>query len=177
MADVERHAREVAAEVDRLLATALRPLTSTPAGRFRYIDLAFSRIPTRQEWEGEAKQKGARGLFARAVLDRLNRGEPLSPTVPYPVQTWRFGRDLSMIFLGGEVVSEYGLRLKRELGGSRPWVNAYSNDVSFYVASRRMIPEGGYEVESSMVYYGQPAPLAAGTEDQIVRAVRELLER
>jgi neutral ceramidase len=80
-----------------------------------------------------------------------------------------------MVFLAGEVVADYGLRLKRERDGTRLWVNAYSNDVAFYVPSRRMIPEGGYEVDRSMVYYGQPAPLAEGTEDQIVRAVGELL--
>ena len=175
MPHVERHAREVAMEVDRLLATSLRPLMSPPAGRFRYLDLSFSRIPPRQEWEAEARRKDANGLYARAVIDRLNRGEQIPATVRYPVQTWTFGSDLAMVFLGGEVVSEYGLRLKRELNGPRLWVNAYSNDVSFYVASRRMIPEGGYEVDRSMVYYGQPAPLAEGTEDQIVQAVRELL--
>jgi hypothetical protein len=109
------------------------------------------------------------------VLARLDRGERIPQTVPYPVQTWTFGDSLAMVFLGGEVVADYSLRLKRELDGSRLWVNAYSNDVAFYVASRRMIPEGGYEVVSSMVYYGQPGPLAEGTEDQIVRTVHELL--
>jgi len=100
-------------------------------------------------------------------------------TVPYPVQTWTFGSRLAMVFLGGEVVADYGLRLKRELGSdtARLWVNAYSNDVAFYVASRRMIPEGGYEVDRSMDYYGQPSPLAEGTEEQIVAAVREMLRR
>jgi len=80
-----------------------------------------------------------------------------------------------MVFLGGEVVADYGLRLKRELDASRLWVNAYSNDVAFYVASRRLIPEGGYEVSGSMVFYGQPAALGEGTEDLIVRTVHELL--
>jgi hypothetical protein len=174
-ADVERHAREIAAEVDRLLASTLGPIRSVPSGRFRVIDLSFSRSPTRDEWEKQAKGKGANAIYARAMLDRLSRGEQIPSTTPYPVQTWSFGRDLAMVFLGGEVVSEYALRLKREMNGPQLWVNAYSNDVSFYVASRRMIPEGGYEVEGSMVYYGQPAPLAAGTEDQIISAVRELL--
>ena len=77
----------------------------------------------------------------------------------YPIQTWTFGDDLAMVFLAGEVVADYGLRLKRELDATRLWVNAYSNDVAFYVASQRMLPEGGYEVDRSMVYYGQPAPL------------------
>jgi hypothetical protein len=82
-----------------------------------------------------------------------------------------------MVFLAGEVVADYGLRLKRELDASRLWVNAYTNDVAFYVASRRMIPEGGYEVDRSMVYYGHPAPFAPQTEDEIIRAVLDLIPR
>jgi neutral/alkaline ceramidase-like enzyme len=140
--DVERHAREIAAEIDRVLAGPLRPIHEAPSGRFRTIDLAFA--------AGER-------------------------STPYPVQAWTFGADLAMVFLGGEVVADYGLRLKRELDASRLWVNAYSNDVAFYVPSRRMIPEGGYEVDRSMVYYGQPGPLAEDTEERIVAAVRELL--
>jgi hypothetical protein len=73
------------------------------------------------------------------------------------------------------VVADYGLRLKRELDASRLWINAYSNDVAFYVPSKRMIPEGGYEVIGSMVYYGHPAPLDEGTEDRIVQTVLDLL--
>ena len=111
------------------------------------------------------------------MLRRLDRGERLPTTVPYPVQTWAFGADLAMVFLGGEVVADYGLRLKRELDAGRLWVNGYSNDVAFYVASRRMIPEGGYEVDRSMVFYGQLAPLGEGTEDLIIRTVRESLPR
>jgi hypothetical protein len=143
--DVERHAREVTAEVDRLLSLPLRPVTSAPHGQFRSIELTFSGMPSR--------------------------------STPYPIQVWAFADDLAMVFLAGEVVADYALRLKRELDDSRLWVNAYSNDVSFYVASRRMIPEGGYEVDRSMVYYGQPAPLAAETEDTIVGTVLDLVPR
>jgi hypothetical protein len=98
-----------------------------------------------------------------------------SRSAPYPIQVWTFGDDLAMAFLAGEVVADYGLRLKTELDASRLWVNAYANDVSFYVASRRMIPEGGYEVDRSMTYYGQPGPLAPETEDAIVGTVVDLL--
>jgi hypothetical protein len=143
--DVERHAREVADEADRLLAGPMRRVTSAPEGRFRPIELRFSVVPPRSS--------------------------------PYPIQVWTFGDDLAMAFLAGEVVADYALRLKRELDASRLWVSAYSNDVSFYVASRRMIPEGGYEVERSMAYYGQPGPLAPETEDAIVGTVVDLLPR
>ena len=175
LGDVDRHARTVADEVDRLLAGPLRPVSAPPSGRFRSLDLPLAAVPARPHWEEQSKQKGAPGLFARAVLDRLDRGQPVPDTVGYPVQTWAFGSDLALVFLGGEVVADYGLRLKKELDASRLWVNAYANDVAFYVPSRRMIPEGGYEVTGSMVYYGHAAPLAEGTEDRIVRAVKELL--
>ena len=173
--DVERHGREIATEVGRLLAMSRRVITAAPQGRFRVVDLRFGRIPTRDEWQQQAAKADASGMFARDALARLDRGDRIADTTPYPIQTWTFGNDLAMVFLAGEVVADYGLRLKRELDPSRLWVTAYSNDVAFYVASRRMIPEGGYEVDRSMAYYGQPAPLAEGTEDQIVTAVREML--
>ncbi len=173
--DVERHATEVANAVDRLLEGSLQPVTSAPAGRYRVIELAFNSLPSRAEWETQTKTSGAVGMFARAMLERIDRGERLPATAPYPIQTWTFGNDLAMVFLAGEVVSDYGLRLKRELDRSRLWVNAYANDVPFYVASERMIPEGGYEVDRSMTYYGWPAPLAPGTEDRIISTVRALL--
>ncbi len=175
--DVERHAREIADEVKRLLGTPMTRITAPPAGRFRAVEIAFDRVPSRQEWEAQTSRNDAIGHHARAVLARLDKGEAIPSTAPYPVQTWTFSNELAMVFLGGEVVSDYSLRLKRELDGARLWVTAYANDVPFYVASRRMIPEGGYEVDRSMTYYGQPAPLAADTEERIVTAVRELLGR
>ena len=173
--DVERNAEAVANEVDRLLAGSMRPVRSFPEGNLRYIDLPLAPIPDRAQWEARSKRDDPAGFQARDILRRLDAGERVPTTAPYPVQTWTFGSDLAMVFLGGEVVADYGLRLKRELDASRLWVNAYSNDVAFYVASRRLIPEGGYEVRNSMVYYGQPSALAEGTEDLIVRTVTELL--
>ncbi len=177
IADVERHAREVADEVDRVLSGSMRPLSAAPDGRFRAIALTFSGVPGRTEWQERAAKGGAEGLHARAMLARLDRGDTIPGSAPYPIQVWTFADDLAMVFLAGEVVADYGLRLKRELDASRLWVNAYTNDVAFYVASRRMIPEGGYEVDRSMVYYGQPAPFAPQTEDAIVRAVLGLVPR
>ena len=57
-----------------------------------------------------------------------------------------------MVFLGGEVVADYALRLKRELGASRLWVNAYANHVPCYIPSTRVLAEGGYEAELAMDY-------------------------
>ena len=39
---------------------------------------------------------------------------------PAPVQVIHFGDRLTMVTIGGEVVVDYSLRLKRELGKNRP---------------------------------------------------------
>ena len=44
------------------------------------------------------------------------------------MQTWTFGDSLAMVFLPGEVVVDYSLRLKSELDAPRLWVTAYAND-------------------------------------------------
>ena len=80
-----------------------------------------------------------------------------------------------MVFLAGEVVSEYSLRLRRELPSEPLWFTAYANATPCYIPSRRMYPEGGYEVDASMDYYGWPTRLAEGTEDLIIGTVRTML--
>ena len=115
------------------------------------------------------------GLHAQTNLARLDRGEALPTTLPYVVQTWTFGDDLAMIFLAGEVVVDYARRLKAECDGPRLWISAYCNDVPCYIASRRVIGEGGYEVDGSMIYYDRPTRLDPEAEDRIVAAVHSLL--
>ena len=80
-----------------------------------------------------------------------------------------------MVFLPGEVVVDYSLRLKREFDALAFWVNAYANDVPCYIPSKRIWREGGYEGGYAMIYFDRPTRLAEGTEDQIVAAVHELL--
>ena len=80
-----------------------------------------------------------------------------------------------MINLAGEVVVDYSTRLKNEIGAERVWINAYANDVPCYIASKRVIREGGYEADESMYYYDKPSPFADEVEEIIVKAVHELL--
>ena len=115
------------------------------------------------------------GFLARTLIERLDRGESLPTTVPYIVQTWCFGDDMAMVFLAGEVVVDYALRLKWEIDQDRLWIAAYSNDVPCYIPSRRVLSEGGYEADFSMIYYGHPSRLAPATEDLIIQAVHAIL--
>ena len=173
--DAKHHAAALAREASRLLSTTLTPLPGRITARFQQIELPMAPRPERQTLEKRAKLAGSEGMLARALIERLGRGETLPASIPYPVQTWCFGDDLAMVFLGGEVVVDYALRLKWEIDASRLWVTAYSNDVPCYIASKRVLAEGGYEADQSMVFYGRPARLAPEAEDLIVRTAHQLL--
>jgi hypothetical protein len=80
------------------------------------------------------------------------------------------------VTLGGEVVVDYSIRLKTELGVDNVWVAGYANDVMAYIPSLRVLREGRYEGGDSMVYYGQPSPWAEDVEELIVREVHRQVE-
>jgi len=65
----------------------------------------------------------------------------------YPVQVLRLGNDVTLVALASEVVVDYSLRLKRELGRAPAmvWVAGYSNGYYGYIPGERVLAEGGYE--------------------------------
>jgi neutral/alkaline ceramidase-like enzyme len=118
------------------------------------------------------------GPFATALqIKDLALAEPLSRSVPYPVQAVRFGKSLTLIGLGGEVVVDYALRIKLEFPKERLIVAAYSNDVMAYIPTAAMLKEGGYEPVTSMRYYGFSSPFASDVEERVMSSVREVLRR
>jgi neutral ceramidase len=173
--DAKEHGHSAAREVNRLVKTTLAPLPGRVDARFRKIELPLEPHPDRATLERRSKNTGSEGYLARTMLERLERGEKLPTTVVYPVQTWCFGDEMAMVFMGGEVVVDYALRLKWEIDQHRLWIVAYSNDVPCYIPSRRILSEGGYEADLSMVFYGQPARFAPATEDLIIEAIHSIL--
>ncbi len=175
---VVQYGEAVAAEAKRLANEKLTPIGGALECRTRQIELAYAPLPTRAEWETLAQSTTPSVAYhARKNLARLDRGETLPTQLPYLVQTWSFGRDLAMVFLPGEVVVDYGLRLKREFDRTRLWVNAYANDAPCYIPSRRVLEEGGYEGATAMVYYDRPTKFAPEVEERIIAAVHELLPK
>lgn len=170
-----RHGRAIADEVNRLLAGPITMLGGVPTTGFRRVTIPFDTLPTRAELEAIVAKGSYPGYNAQTQLARLDRGEPLQASLDYPVQVWVFGDRLAMVFLAGEVVVDYSLRLKRELDASRLWVSAYSNDVPCYIPSERILKEGGYEGGGAMVYYARPTRLAPGIEGRIVDTVLDLI--
>jgi putative membrane-bound dehydrogenase-like protein len=167
----QQQGMQVAKEVDRLMQSSLTPLTAPIATTYQRISLPFDLLPTREQWEARAKLQNTEGYHARVNLARLDRGEKLQTEISYPIQTWTFGDQLAMVFLPGEVVVDYSLRLKKEFDRNRLWINAYANDVPCYIPSERILREGGYEGGGAMVYYDRPAPLKSGVEKLIIDEV------
>jgi neutral ceramidase len=166
---------QLADAVGRVLRAPLQTITTPLVSSYDEIDLAFGELPTREKIEEDTRSKDfSIANRARHLLKTLDSEGKLPSSRPYPIEVWRLG-DLTWIFLGGEVVVDYSLRIKRNLGGSHTWVSSYCNDVMAYIPSLRVLKEGGYEGATSMVPYGQPTVWGERIEEDIIAAVRRLI--
>jgi len=173
-----QHGNELGDAVLAGLQTPGRALEGPVRTKFREIELALSAPPTREALEAQLKDED---VFiqrrAKRLLAEWDANGGLSTTKPYPIQVWQFGEGLDLIALGGEVVVDYALRLKHELGADRVFVVAYANDVPAYIPSLRILREGGYEANASNIYYGLYGPWAPAIEQTIIAAIHELAAR
>jgi neutral ceramidase len=146
---------------------------------FREIDLPLTELPSVEELRITADSPEQKYEQARAkyLLDRLSGRDQLADHYAYPVATWLLGNDVRFVFLGGEVVVDYALRIKGSAAGGQQgdqpsvWVAGYSNDVMAYIPSRRVLREGGYEGGGSNVYYGLPGLWSPDIEKMIIAEV------
>ena len=166
-----RYGKELGARCSEVLAGPLRPVTSRLASTYEEVALPFAPLPSREQIEQDAKSSNFfTASRAKLLLETITKQGKLDATYPYPVQIWKLG-ELTWVLLGGEVVVDYSLRIKRNLGSSHTWVSAYCNDVMAYIPSRRILDEGGYEGGGAMVYYGLPASWAPEVEETIFSAL------
>ncbi len=172
----KKYGRELAEAVQKVLDAPMKPVTANLVTRYREIDLPLADLPTREQIEADVQSEN-RYVAARAtmLLEQLEAAGKLDQTYPYPVQTWRLGDEIQFIILGGEVVVDFAIRLKSELRGQATWVAGFANDVMAYIASRRILTEGGYEGATAMVYYGLPTTWAMESEDMIIEEVHRQL--
>jgi hypothetical protein len=77
--------------------------------------------------------------------------------------------------LGGEVVIDYAIMLKR-IFGQAVFVMGYCNDVMGYIPSVCILREGGYEGSTSQIVYDLPSTWKADIETRIIHGVLQLAE-
>ena len=172
------YGRQLASAVGEVLRGPMTAVAPESAAAYAETALPLAEVPTREGLVkaalGTDKYVAAR---ARMLLKKLEAGGSIPDAYPhYPVQAWRLGKDLTLVTLGGEVVVDYSLRLKKELGAGT-WVMGYANDVMAYIPSARVLREGGYEGATSMVYYGLPSPWGPRVEEIVVAEARRQVEK
>ncbi len=171
-----QHGAELAAEVKRVLGEKLTRVHGTTHAAFQITELGFA-PQSREGFEARLQETNVyRVRHAKGMLRLYDEGNPIR-RYSYPVQAIQFGKDLTFVALGGEVVVDYVLRIKREFGSKGIIVAGYSNDVMSYIPSLRVLKEGGYEADQSMIYYGLPGPYDEQVEDHIMTTVRQVMKR
>lgn len=138
-----RDLRELAAEWRRELAAGDADVGPATLDHFRRAVL-----PLMAAWADQ---------WAPAWADR---------TVPVgrPIELQALGIEgVALVFCPGEPFVELGLALKRELAGEVMPI-AYANDAPGYLPTAAAHGEGGYEVDSAYMFYGEPGVFGPGSE-------------
>ena len=166
----EGYGKQLADAVELVVKAPMTRAKPTLKTTYRAIDLPFGELPTREKIVQDTMSKNGYIVSrAKFLLKEIEKTGSLKQIYPYPVQTWQLGDDLTWVALGGEVVVDYSVRLKKELG--KVWVTGYANDVMAYIPSLRVLKEGGYEGGSAMIYYGLPCAWGPRVEELIVAEV------
>ena len=156
----------------------LRPLSEPLSVRQTTIELALEPADAAKVQAGLADERGFLQAWARHLTAQAEQGVPAETRVPFEIQTVRFGRQLAVVALSGEMTAEHGLRLKRDLTSTHfdaVFPVGYANSIAGYIPVRRQIPEGGYEVLFANQWWLRPGPFVEATEDLIHDAVHASL--
>ncbi len=176
VAFARQHGEELAQAVEKATERSLLPVGGPLKTAFKVFPVKFAGPPTRADYEEQLKSDDIYvRKHAEAMLKIIDQKGHVPSSYPYSLEVWQFGSNLTLVAMAGEVVVDYDLRLKKELGADKLWVAGYSNDVFAYIPSLRILKEGGYEGGGAMIYYGQPGPFAPSIEETIVREVHEVL--
>lgn len=179
----KQHGRGLANGVETALETRnVRELTGPLHMALTYATLKFAGPPSREEVQAEVASRNRYERFhGQTLFEELNNtGEIQTEFSRFPIQVAQFGEDMTLVAICGEVVVDYSLRLKKELGEEGTnvvWVAGYSNYVFGYLPSGRVLKEGGYEGGGAMRYTTFPGPFDDSVEERVVSKVHDLVTR
>jgi hypothetical protein len=96
--------------------------------------------------------------------------------ISYEAQAWRFGSQLTLVGLEGEVCSPLGPLTRGLATTKEAAVFAYVNTDEGYIPSKKIVEEGGYEGESSHRAYFLPAPFSSKAEAEFSAVVKKAIK-
>jgi len=172
---VARHGKSLGAEVLDVISRPMRPVTGPLSMEFTFVDLPLREAPPGAELEKMRRAASWDSHVAGLMLAALDRGETLPTKFAAPISAWQFGDSLTLVGLPEETVSEYVPLLKRVLGAEGLWTAGYSNDVSGYLATVKILDEGGYETRG--LFAPDIGWFAPEVEREVVEAVCRLARK
>jgi neutral ceramidase len=183
-----RHGQSLATAVEAAIDAKPKPIHGPLRIDWQTTRLDYQSIPTAEVIEkrlssGEGYDPGYEKYLRKWDERRLYaiKNGGLRDHYDYPIQTVRFGSDMTFVALSGETCVDYSLRLKREFSGpGRLWVAGYSNDILAYIPSKRVLHEGGYEAFRSLMYWSNPLhpdKFADTLEERIIGKVQEMIQK
>lgn len=175
----QRHGRSMATAIEAALESPKVYLSGPLYSGLASPEIPYQESPSREALEAKSRSTDRyEARHGRFLLDVLDSTGTLPRSYPVPVQVVRFGQGPTIAAIGGEVVVDYSIRLKREIGAitnAPVWVAGYSNDVMTYIPSKRVLLEGGYEGGGAMRYTRSTVHPALWDESIEERLVAEIL--
>ena len=87
-----RYGHLLAAAVEDALKQTLKPVSPSLRTAFRYVDLAYLKVATREDLSAALRDSNAiRARWAARMLRKLEAGETFAASYPYPVHAWQLG--------------------------------------------------------------------------------------
>ena len=169
-----QHGESLATEAARVISDGLTSLKQPPVATSARLQLPIDAPQSREFWDEQLRQGGFHNQLAQVMISRLQGAGEIPRQVNYPLTVWKFGDELMMVFMAGEVCVDYSVLLNAKLDWRRLWLTAWSNDMPGYIPSRRVLEEGGYEAEFSQVYYAQPGRYLPEIQDVVIEGVDAL---
>ncbi|MBZ5859348.1 neutral/alkaline non-lysosomal ceramidase N-terminal domain-containing protein [Flavihumibacter profundi] len=170
------HGNSLAGVVQEVLNGNMKQVRAPIQTANTTIPLAFKPFDLakyQQDMVGDNKYLQRR---AKLMLQSYNKGWKVD-TYVYPIQAVRFNKDFTILALSDEVVVDYALQTKAKFSRENLFVAGYCNKVDCYIPNKRILKEGGYEPEDSMIYYGFPGPFADDVEARITIAIEQVMKQ
>jgi hypothetical protein len=158
----------------------LKPVSGTLRSAFTEATIRFAGPTDRASYEKLLNDPNSnRKRHAQRMIEAIDAGRPIRTELPYAVQAFALGDDLTLLALSGEVVVDYAIRLQAALGGEGRtlWVAAYANDVMGYIPSVRVLREGGYEAGEAFFGGTYPAPWAEDVESIVIKTATAMVDQ
>lgn len=175
LALAEKHGNKLAETVSQVVQQKLKPIANALQYDAQQINLNFKPVDISQYQHEIVGNDIFKQRRAKLMLEAINKGWNINHYL-YPIQALRIGKAFTIVALAGEVVVDYSLRIKKEFAQHDIFVAGYNQEVMCYIPSKNVLSEGGYEAESSMIYYGWPGPFEDNVEEKIIQGVHLVLK-